>query len=436
MNKQTLSYFFLRCITYPFALLPYRWIHLCGKIIGRFSYYILSNYRKRALSNLALAKDLHLSNKELISIAKLSFENLAINMLEYPKFYHEKNFAKIIQCENPQIAEAIYKQDKGIIFFCGHQSNWEVLFLDGTKRMRGTAIGKPIKNHKLYQWVVSIREKNGGKMIIPKNAMKEGLRCLKKGIFLGIVGDQGMPNSGYCFPFLGRKAWTSPAPALLAYKTNSPIIVAMTRREKGKYKILYSDPIWPDFANPIEHEVPKMMNKALSILQDSIKENPGQWLWQHNRWKQQTPQTLFKEFRKDCISIMLPQQENEFYSIYPHLINLKRIYNKDFIILFVPEKFRHLPFFETDETIYYQSEKELLLKDYRFKIIFNFTSNKKVKKHYLKLSAFNVLTLEDLYRRTENLLEEKEKKNLSLIFKAALCRPNSTITDFNEDVHA
>ena len=49
-----------------------------------------------------------------------------------------------------------------------------------------------------------------------------------------------------------------------------------------------------------------MMNESLTILQESIKESPGEWLWQHNRWKQQTPQILYKRFRKDCICIILP----------------------------------------------------------------------------------------------------------------------------------
>src|SRR3546814_3313704 len=69
-----------------------------------------------------------------------------INCLEYSKFAREKNFAKVIHCENPEIASSLYAQGQGIIFFCGHQSNWEALFLDGTTRMQGVAIGKAIKN--------------------------------------------------------------------------------------------------------------------------------------------------------------------------------------------------------------------------------------------------------------------------------------------------
>ena len=72
-----------------------------------------------------------------------------------------------------------------MIFFCGHQANWETLFIAGNKLFKGIAIGKPIKNILLYKWILSIREKTGGKIVDPKNALKEGLKNLRKVVTLG-----------------------------------------------------------------------------------------------------------------------------------------------------------------------------------------------------------------------------------------------------------
>ncbi len=388
----------------------------------------MTDYRKRALSNLALAKDLALSSKEIIQTAKKSFQNLAINCLEYPKLAREKDFSRVIRCENPEVASALYKKGQGIIFFCGHQSNWEVLFLDGTSRMQGIAIGKPIKNKHLYQWILSIRQKNGGTIIAPKNAVKEGLKALRKGVFMGIVGDQGMPDSGYAFPFLGRRAWTSTAPALLAYKTQCPIIFAATRRVKDGYLIHYSDPIWPDITQPGEKEVVRMMNQLLTLLQESIKDSPGEWLWQHNRWKQQTPQILYKRFRKDCICVILPENETFFQELEPHLPTLKKIYPLAFLSLLVPKKYQSASLIEADEIIYYASAEEILLKDYRFKLVFNFTENPKVRCHYEKLSVFEVIDAGALKELAKPHLRDSMEDDWSEIFKRALCRPGSLWT--------
>ncbi len=425
MFKRTLNYYLLRVLTIPFSYLSYKTLHFIGRLIGILAFYTMRDFRKRALSNLALATDLNLSKKELIDIAKKSFENLAINVLEYAKLGKDPNLEKLIQCENPQTANELFNQKKGIIFFCGHQSNWEVLFLDGNSRMKGIAIGRPIKNEKLYQWIVKIREKMGGKIIAPRNAVKEGLRNLRRGIFMGIVGDQGMPDSNYSFPFFGRRAWTSTAPALLSYKTNSPIIVATTRREDGGYKIHYSDPIWPDQNAPVESEITRLMNSSLLLLQESIRQSPGEWLWQHNRWKQQTPKMLYKEFRQDCICIILP--EDNFSEIAQHLPTLKKIYHRDFIILFIPEKYKNEELIEADERLYYKEIKETLIKDYRFKLIFNFTDYNKIHSHFEKLSTFETLSIKHLKYLASFHLPKEELSDLSKVLKAALCRPGAII---------
>ena len=423
LNKERLLYFLIRGLTYPFGFFPYSWIRAIGKIVGWVGFYCMESYRKRALSNLALATDLGLSPKEVVRIAKQSFQNLAINCLEYPKFAREKHLERVIQCQNPEAADALYKKGQGIIFFCGHQSNWEVLFLDGTRRMRGVAIGKAIKNKSLYNWILKIRERCGGKIISPHNAVREGLRALRKGSFVGIVGDQGMPSSGYSFPFLGRRAWTSTAPALLAYKTNSPLIFAATHRTQSGYQIRYADPIWPDLSKPLEEEVVRMMDQLLSLLQASIAKRPGEWLWQHNRWKQQTPQNLYKQFRKDCLCVILPSEESAFLHIAEHLPTLKQIYPSDFLFLFVPARWKGTPLVESDEILYYERIEETLLPDYRFKLVFNFTDYKPIKAHYKKLSTFEVLTQEDLYQLARNYLGKEH--TFSDVLKRALCRPGS-----------
>ncbi len=420
LNKEALLYFLIRALTWPIRFMPYSWIRFLGRLLGRLAFLFMTDYRKRTLSNLALADDLSFtSQKELIETAKQSFENLAINVLEYPRFDAEDNFSCVITCENPELADELYQKGQGIIFFCGHQSNWEALFLDGTRRMKGIAIGKSIKNKRLYRWILSIREKNGGRIIAPRNAVKEGLRALRQGIFIGIVGDQGMPDSGYSFPFLGRRAWTSTAPALLAYKTNSPIIVATTRRTKCGYRIRYSDPIWPNQKEGAEAEVVRMMDLSLTLLQNSIKEAPGEWLWQHNRWKQQTPQILYKPFRYDSICVILPDKKKAFEEILPHLKTFKEIYSSNFLFLLAPAAYAHTPLIESDEQIYYRTKEDLLLPDYRFKLVFNFSSYP-VAKHYLSLSAFDVIDIPKLRE-----LAKADCLCLSDLLKRALCRPGT-----------
>jgi KDO2-lipid IV(A) lauroyltransferase len=248
---------------------------------------------------------------------------------------------------------------------------------------------------------------------------------------MGIVGDQGMPDSGYSFPFLGRRAWTSTAPALLSYRTNSPIIFAETRRVKTGYKIHYSEPIWPNLSEPMEQEVTRLMDKALTLLQESIKESPGDWLWQHNRWKQQTPQTIYKPYRHDCVCIILPQEKSHFKPFAQHIHTLKKIYDANFLVFVIPEQYRGEIQMGMEEVVYYRKMRETLLDDYRFKLIFNFTGYKPIYAHYERLSAFNVLDLPTLQKLAKPHLQKGLEDNLSEVFMRALCRPGSLWSNEN-----
>ncbi len=395
MKFYRISFTLILIFTWPIRWLPYQIIHKLGNFLGLIAYYCLPKFRKRALSNLALASSLHLSEHDIPKLAKASLKNLMITCLEYAKFASETNIHRVATCVNPEIADRLMKNYQPVIFFCGHQANWEVLFLEGTKRMPGVAIGRPIKNTHLYHWVLSIREKYHGKMIAPQNAIREGLRGLKKGAFLGIVGDQGMPDSGYHSLFLGRRAWTSPIAAILSHRTGSPIIVATTLRKKGKYYIHYSDPIFPNTNAPMELEIDRLMKESLLRLEEKIQEEPGQWLWSHNRWKQQTPERLKKRFRHESILIVLSEENKELCA---NLAVFREIYPSEFITIYVPELYAPDIALEQAEIISYSGKTPPLKNDFRFKLVFNFSSSHRIKPHFKKLAAFEVVSLDELYR--------------------------------------
>ncbi len=368
-----LAYLLFRCVTFPLQFFPYPLLHKLGKILGTLVYYGYPKYRKRALSNLALATSLHLTPAQIRETAKKSLQSLAITALEYPRLSREKKISRIAVVENPEVAASLLKEGKGVIFFCGHQTNWEILFLEGTSRMPGVAIGRPIKNQYLYRFVVRLREKFGGTLIPPTHAYRSSIKALKQGKFVGIVGDQGMPDSGFSSQFLGREAWTSPLPALLSSRTGAPIIVATTRREAGRYVIHYSDPILPR-DNPEDQ-----MREALFIFEQSIQKRPHEWLWIHNRWKQQPPGKLKKEFRHDSLAFIFSEDPKEL------LKEIRALYPREQITAFVPH-----PLYSNE--VEFKTWDDLSIIDYRFKLIVDFTQNKAAQKHFSRLAALRIVS--------------------------------------------
>ncbi|MEM7174457.1 MAG: hypothetical protein AAF443_00805 [Chlamydiota bacterium] len=424
MNRSYLSYLLIRLILFPFSLFPFAWNRRIGTLIGSLAFYFIPNYRKRALSNLALATTLGLDRREIIAVAKESFHNLAITCLEYAKLRRYRRLERIVRCSNPTLATDLMRQKKGVVFFCAHQANWELFFLYGTKTMPGVGIGKPIKNRYLYRDIKQLREKFGGAIIAPNEALKQGLRALRNGKFFGIIGDQSLPESRYQFDFFGRRAWTTPLPVILAYKARCPIVVATIVREKKGYTMRYCDPLWPDCKAPLDREINRLMPQALQLLEAAIANHPGQWLWQHNRWKQETANILYYRFRLDSLLIILPQNQSHFEALLPHLSAFRTLYPRAFLTFLVPTPYRaKIPLADV-ELLTYSTPKELFLRDFRFKLVFNFSKEPRLKRHFLRQSAFEVLD-----KRALSFLASKYAKpgdDFSLVLKKALSRPNTT----------
>ncbi len=387
--------------------LPYSWIHSLGRFFGSLIYYTYPKFRKRALSNLSLASSLNLSQKELKTTALKSLQSIAITFLEYPKLKVEKNIETLVKCINPEKATALIEKGQGVIFFCAHQANWELFFLEGNSRMKGVAIGRPIRNTALYNYILKIRQRFGGQIIPPKQALKEGLRALKSGQFLGIVGDQGHPDSPFSCEFLGRTAYTTTAPALLAYKTGTPLIVATMKREQGRYFIEYSDPLIPDQANDLKDEVDRLMTESLKILEKSILEKPHEWMWIHNKFKQETASHVFYRFRQDSILFLLKNQDQLDLSL------IRKLYPKAFITLSFKDS---TPTLENFEVVAFDSLLTSPL-SYRYKLVYNFTDDFKLTKFFLKASAHEVI----LEKTLNHLIKKRELSLPTLLGDKLIC---------------
>ncbi len=186
------------------------------------------------------------------------------------------------------------------------------------------------------------------------------------------------------------------------------MIVATIRRENGKYRIHYSEPIWPDKSKSMDDNVQMLMSKGLERLEKSIAKNPSQWLWQHNRWKQETPKIVYYRYRYDSILVILKTLED-----LKSLKTFRKIYPKAFLTILAPKSLCQGISIPEAEVIAYDSPQDILLDDYRFKLVFDLTNTNAVKNHYASRSAFKILTKTALL---------KTDPDLSNALKKVLCR--------------
>lgn len=375
-----LSFYLLSGVLRSLSFLSYKGLYRLAKVLAPICYQLIAKYRKRALSNLQLAKELNLSRASIIDISKKSLFHLLLTALEYGKLSKLKTLDGLVSSPFQSEADAILNRHQGVVFFCGHQSNWELLFLDATSRHKGVCIGKPIKNKKLYQFILSIREKFKGRVIIPKDAYKGCLKALKQGELVGIVGDQGLPESSFTYDCLGRRAFMTTLPALLSIRAKAPLFVATIVRHFGLYDITYTGPV------EAESEVDALSEitlKSLKILDEKIKAHPEQWMWQHNRWKIPYKPFIPKKFRHDAIACIINE---DLIDPLDQLNTLYKTYEGAYFIIFMPHRLQLTT--NADEIFKYHDVKDCFIDHFGPKLLIDTVGISGIKQHFMNQALF------------------------------------------------
>ena len=105
-----------------------------------------------------------------------------------------------------------------------------------------------------------------------------------------MVIDQHMPwHRGLPCEFFGSKASTSPARASsVSLETGSPIVPCRGRIlfETGENALHYDESFAIESDDNAGDQVLFHNTERLNrLLETYLRANPGQWLWQHKRWK-------------------------------------------------------------------------------------------------------------------------------------------------------
>jgi KDO2-lipid IV(A) lauroyltransferase len=177
---------------------------------------------------------------------------------------------------------------QGLIMLTGHYGNWEILgYVLATLGFETTSVARPLDNPYLNDWVFGVRERHGQKVVGKKGATAEVSNLLRTGGVVGFVADQNAGSKGLFVDFFGRKASTYKSIGLLAMQYEVPVVIGYARRINGcfHFKIATQDIIWPSDwkaqADPLRY----ITQRYTKSIEDFVRDDPGQYLWLHRRWK-------------------------------------------------------------------------------------------------------------------------------------------------------
>jgi hypothetical protein len=149
----------------------------------------------------------------------------------------------------------------------------------------GGCTARAVRNKWISRFIKNRRLRWGGNLIERKEILREAQNYLKNGHPVGVIGDLNTQKGTYTYPFFGKLARFSTAPALLAIKMNVPIFVFTSERKKEGLSLTLSDPILPNKSRPLKEEVKHLMDCVLETYEAQLKENPESFLWEYEQWK-------------------------------------------------------------------------------------------------------------------------------------------------------
>ena len=286
----------LMCLSALLSALPHPFVLCLGRILGNLYYILIKKQRNRAIAQMMPA--LGIGEKEAKELVRLSFINLAQNMLEImclPKLKKD-NFQKYIEMVHLDRLRAALAEGHGVVVLTGHIGTWEWLSASlALSDIPVTAIAKPQPNEQYTRALNDLRAMVGVEIFSRGTSeLLAAGRALKSGKILGFLADQDAGPGGAFIEFLGKTASTPMGPAVFSKKFNAPVVpIFILRQPNGKHRVEVHEPLrYLDTGNA-DADLYRFTVDMTQLLERVIREHPTQWIWFQKRWN--TPPNERKE---------------------------------------------------------------------------------------------------------------------------------------------
>ena len=279
------EYIFLHAIALFINIIPYSWAVFLARHVSALLFHVMKKRRKITYENLRGAFP-EKSEKDLEIIARSTFENMArvaIEFVSIPRLI-KKGFVRISNTHN---VWNVLKKNRGLILIVSHLTNWEVMAIAaGIEDFPIHAVGRPLKNPYVYNYVKRMRGFTGLKSINKEGAIRETIKLLKQNKIVCFLIDQHERQGAVKVQFFGRPCYSSSLPARIAAKWDVPVIATFCYRDE--HEILTTD-----FEEPFQliktgdEEADTQANTQMfvSAIERRVKAKPSEWLWMHKRWR-------------------------------------------------------------------------------------------------------------------------------------------------------
>jgi len=268
-----------------FGLVPLEWASAVGGALGRTIGPRLG-ITKRARLNIARALP-ELSQAEVSPLIAGMWDNLGRVVAEYPHLRRIRVFEPggRVETRGFEHMDRAVATGRRMIIFSGHIANWEIGMLAAVQYGISVAQIYRAPNNPFIGRMITRFRGTGGELI-PKGtvAARRAIAVLRRGSHLTMLADQKM-NDGIPVLFFGRPAMTSSALAALALRFDCDVLPARVERlARARFRLTVFPPLPLPRSGDHHADVAALMTQVNRILEQWIRDRPGEWFWLHRRW--------------------------------------------------------------------------------------------------------------------------------------------------------
>lgn len=261
-----------------------------GAWLGRLGYRL--GIRARVVETQIAFAFPDLDPRAVKALARESYENLGRTSLE-AALMEQRSPADLIalfeRVDGWEHIDDALRGGQGALLVTGHLGNWE---LGGSyiaaRGVRVDAIARHMSNRLFERYLTRVRERFGVRVVFDEKAVRQTPRSVRENRIVGFLADQGVAGLASTYvPFFARMAKTPRGPAVFALKMKVPVIfVAAVREPSGRYRLVVEQVDVVDTGDR-EADTVALVAHYTSRLEHWVRQYPGQYFWQHRRWKYQ-----------------------------------------------------------------------------------------------------------------------------------------------------
>jgi KDO2-lipid IV(A) lauroyltransferase len=199
--------------------------------------------------------------------------------------WSKKRILETVTVTNEHLLIDAIAAKTGVIVAVPHAGNWDhagAYFC--AKGIRLVTVAERLKPEKLFLKFLAYRQAMGMEVLPLDGRVLNTLEeRLNEGALVALVSDRDLSRSGIEVEFFGGKARMPAGPALLALRTNAPLITAFVSYTESGVHIEFRNIIVPS-AGDESSKVKEIVQMTAQYFEDGISESPEDWHMLQRIW--------------------------------------------------------------------------------------------------------------------------------------------------------